>query len=154
MAKKRKRSSNARDDQEPPSKRSTDHQARRALDAPTPRHPVLQQFYPNVQTLRAYVLSHLENKPARYRHLFDRANVEFSKFLDSTIVGSGRSSARSIDQQARVQHYTSFSQQLTESTARSANSVLGSSQTEVGPYFYQIFLLVQIYRTMTDPLYL
>ena len=132
MTRKRKRSSTIRDDQEPPRKRSTDHHARRAtLDASTPRHPVLQQFYPEVRPLRGYVLSTLENKPKKRQCLFDRVDSEFAQFLDSTIIGSGLSNPQLANRQARAQQFISFSQQLSASTAKSSNSVLISSQNEV-----------------------
>ncbi|KAL9095597.1 MAG: hypothetical protein Q9165_002029 [Trypethelium subeluteriae] len=148
MAMKRKRSSKAGDDQEPPLKRSTDHHARRpAPDAFPARHPVLQQFYPEVLTLRAYVLSKLKNKPRRRRRLFDAVDSTFAQFLDSTIVGSGLPNARPISRQARAQDFISFSQQLSGSTAKSTNTSLVSSQNEYneivkGPHWCQLLSLL------------
>lgn len=132
MARKRKRSSAIRDDQEPPSKRSTDHHARRrSPDASTPRHPVLQQFYPEVRSLRAHVLSTLEDESEKQRCIFDHIDAEFAQFVNSTIVGSGLPSTTPASRQARVQQFISFSQQVSGSTAKSADSVLISSQNEV-----------------------
>ena len=133
MAKKRKRASGARDEHAPPSKRAADLHARQgAPDASTPRHPVLQQFYPEVLTLRAYVLSKLKDKPQRQRRLLDHVDSTFSQFLDSTVVGSGLPDAKPVSQQTRLQEFISFSQKLSGSTAESTDSVVASSQNEVG----------------------
>ncbi|KAI9664915.1 MAG: hypothetical protein M1821_006363 [Bathelium mastoideum] len=132
MARKRKRSSNGTGDPEPPARRSTDHRPRqRAWDAFTPRHPVLQQYYPQILTLRAYLLSWLNNQPNRYRHRFDQVDASFAYFLDSTIIGSGRPSSKPVNRQARVDQFVSFTQQLTGSTAKSDVSLPTSGQNEI-----------------------
>lgn len=101
--------------------------------------PVLPLYYPYVWTLREYLLSRLSKaSKARTRllaHYGDpEDDVEIRKLLDETIVGTfnAKSDANEQEWQAsQEQELSIFSQQISESTARSSPGS-ARSQSEVG----------------------
>lgn len=112
----------------------------------TVAHPVLSSFYPQVLTLRQYLLTqlpqaskHRRRKIANYGQL--RQDMvrceEAAQLLDSTFVGLGLKPAADPRGGPRVteREMEVFSQQLTASTARSEYNLRESRflQAEVSP---------------------
>lgn len=101
--------------------------------------PVLPLYYPHVWTLREYLLSRLSKASKARRRLLVRYgdpedDVEIRKLLDEIIVGTFNARSDANEQQwqaSQEQELSIFSQQISESTARSSPGS-AHSQSEVG----------------------
>ncbi|KAF2185025.1 hypothetical protein K469DRAFT_577492 [Zopfia rhizophila CBS 207.26] len=151
---KRKRTATVGDK---PFKRSREAFSQSAL-ATTPGvdHPVLRRLYPEVVSLRHYLLSRLSScsknrrrkisqlglsEPCRDATTTQSVDVELGRLLDSTLVGvSHKTIAASRDESARTRELESFSQQLSGSTFKPGYFL----QSEVGDVILEI-------TPLTDP---
>lgn len=101
--------------------------------------PVLPLYYSHVLTLREYLLSRLSKASKARRRLLahygdSEDSVEIRKLLDETIVGTFNAKSDAHEQQLQAsqeQELSIFSQQISESTARSSPGS-ARSQSEVG----------------------
>lgn len=132
---------------QPPKKRAKGYPDL-ARNAGTISHPLLSQLYPNLQTLRAYVLLRLpassrlrrkkiaaiglQNDDAEKRPT--ETELALADLLDTTVVGySGQTSVKPDD---RWGQWTSFSQKVDESYVSLSEGLAGGhfSQNEVCGY--------------------
>jgi hypothetical protein len=119
---------------------------------PLVQHAVLAQYYPQVLSLREYLLSKLPPTSKTRRKKISsvgkkaRPNAQndevFATFLDRTLIGVR--SNKDVPQQERLQQWTSFTQHVDTSDSGFANlSGVGIySQSEVRTYGDSIFFLM------------
>ena len=111
-------------------------------------HALLVQYYPKLQTLRSYVLSHLPSSSRLRRKKIasigasnepssktpDDTELHLSRFLDSTIVAESSSQEKARPEpEKRWQKWMNFSQKGDESYVTLSDGVAGAaySQSEV-----------------------
>jgi telomerase reverse transcriptase len=104
------------------------------------KQAVLAQFYPQVFSLREYLLSKLpsSSKIRRKKILLvgkkpdaGDADRKLSAFLDGTLIGVSK--CKELSQEEKWKQWTTFSQKPEDSTVSADRSVLGVySQSEVG----------------------
>ncbi|KAF2499750.1 hypothetical protein BU16DRAFT_282302 [Lophium mytilinum] len=91
-------------------------------------HPVLQRLYPQLQTLRQYLLSRLPASSKKRRRRIEQLgqspdpnpspdeDAALGLLLDATLVGLPKAGQSEFDKDAIARDIESFSQQLPEST--------------------------------------
>jgi hypothetical protein len=120
-------------------------------------HPVLCRLYPQLLTLRQYLLSQLPTSSKKRRrrisqfgltkHVCDseltrRDNTELRHLLDSTLIGlSPKTYKPNGHEDSRARDIESFSQQLPESTVGSNFNLVYFLQPEVSFFFLLAFSL-------------
>ena len=103
------------------------------------KHALLAQFYPQVLSLREFLISKLppSSKVRRKKILSvgkktdSETDQQLSKFLDQTLVGVSKH--RGVSQEERWQQWTTFSQKADDSVSfANVTGVSTFSQSEVG----------------------
>lgn len=108
--------------------------------------PVLQRLYPEVFTLRHYVLSRLPGSSKNRRRKISQlgqpnsegVDGELAQLLDSTLIGvspKAASATRDEIHKAREKDVLTFSQQIQDCATGSTFTPGYFLQSEVGPYF-------------------
>jgi len=106
---------------------------------PVIKSAVLAQYYPQVCSLRKYLLSKLPtSSKIRKKKILsvgrnDQTNggdCSLASFLDQTLIGVLK--YKDISQEERLQQWTSFSQRIDTSDSNLGNTMGGFSQLEVG----------------------
>jgi hypothetical protein len=147
MAGKRKRS-------RPSHRMGGDPKRQKVSESPIGKDPVvkealLAQFYPQVLSLREFLISKLppSSKVRRKKILFvgkkpdSEADQKLSKVLDQTLVGVSKH--KGVSQEERWQQWTTFSQKADDSVSfANATGVGIFSQSEVGSFICSLIAIV------------
>ena len=126
----------------------SDREGQKIADHPKSRDSVvkdalLAQFYPQVISLREFLISKLppssKIRRKKIRSVGKKADSEIdqklSKFLDQTLVGVSKH--KEVSQEERWQQWTTFSQKADDSVSFANQSGVGIfSQSEVGSYLF------------------
>jgi telomerase reverse transcriptase len=146
MAGKRKRSR--------PSHRAEGDQKRQKTSEPANskdsvvKEALLAQFYPQVLSLRQFLISKLPpTSKVRRKKIFSvgkkpdsEADQKLSKFLDQTLIGVSKH--KGVSQEERWQQWTTFSQKADDSISFANVTGVGIfSQSEVGTFIYILILI-------------
>ena len=108
---------------------------RRQTSRDTIVHQVLSRHYPQVLTLRAYLLSHVSASSRTRRKRLQECYSESSSLattLDTTLVGVLQNSSVDV-QRARNEHFRHFSQSQQESTNSTARPCSSAQIRDVCP---------------------
>jgi telomerase reverse transcriptase len=107
------------------------------------KEALLAQFYPQVLSLREYLLSKLRpSSKVRRRKILSfgkkadsETDQKLSNFLDQTLIGVTKHNG--VSQEERWQQWTTFSQKADDSTSFANSSGAGLfSQSEVGTFIF------------------
>ncbi|OTB06698.1 hypothetical protein M426DRAFT_106412 [Hypoxylon sp. CI-4A] len=148
---KRKRGIKVGSDSDPPTKKGKTHHENN--HQPTPHHAVLNQFYPQVLTLRNYILSKLPATSRLRRKKVTAVGIttktpdlslsdvekSLGALLDNTLIGTQVDSQNPEDN--RLEGWKAFSQKGDESYVTLSNGVAGFVET-------QELLLEYVVRTL------